>query len=801
VPESRPLPSAAGEEAKDLFSWLERINSYVAEGDRVVVLAKNKGRLNLLRQQCREHGIQAALLAQPFALGSFLGAAHTAEVQLACGSLPDLYRDVESRTLYLPCEKIYGAVNQRRKSSSAKRLQSMLLSQQHLVSGDLVVHQHHGIGRYMAVEQLVVGNSTGDFIKIEYQKGDKIYLPVAHINLLQKYQSQAAGSGSSSLDLLRGTSWQNRKAKVKKAVKDIAQELLNLQAQRQTLKGYAYGAAGELYQQFCDDFPYAPTEDQQRAIADVEADLASNKVMDRMVIGDVGFGKTEVALRAAFRVMCEGFQVLVLVPTTILCFQHYETIRKRMNKYGLQCSFVNRYIATAEQKKRVQLFAEGKIDIIVGTHRLLSKDVKAKNLGLIIIDEEQKFGVEHKEKLKTMRLQADLLLLTATPIPRSLHMAMLGLREISLIATPPPDRLPVKTIVAHFSDALLRQTIAAEFARGGQVFFVHNRVEDIEQVCSHLLSLVPFAKIGCAHGQMHERQLEQVMLDFFEQKTTILVCTAIIEAGIDLPNVNTLIVNNADHFGLSQLYQLRGRVGRSDVQGYAYLLVKNEHIITAEGKKRLEVLQSYQDLGAGMQIANYDLEIRGAGNLLGGEQSGHVAAVGLEYYNQMLNDTIASLAGKQLREEIDSEVKIPICAFIPQSYMPREFDRLKTYRQLFAAENRGEIEEVFNGVVDQFGAPPVEICRLIHVASLKKSLQGIKASKLHYVGPGRYQLNFRPLAESEIAHIVGMVQQHPQAYSLASGFVVEIHLGKSSLLEEDQQLILLQQRVEQLQCK
>ncbi len=792
-------PRAARE---DFSSWLEEFKKWGDQEQQVVIFAKNETRLSLLQQHCREHGIHSTWLADPFAL--LLAPRQTSSLRglgLSCGYLSEGYWDEAASVWFIPCEKIYGAEKQQRSASSAKRLQAVLLNHQQLSPGDLVVHRDHGIGRYMAVEQLRLGGDTGDFVKIEYQKGDKIYLPVANIALLAKYQQDGEGSSRASLDLLRGSSWQNRTRKVKKAVKDIAEALLTMQAKRQFYKGVAFASESELYRQFCEDFPYSPTPDQLRAFSEVDQDLASSKVMDRMVIGDVGFGKTEVALRAAFKVISEGYQVLFLVPTTILCYQHFATLNKRFAKYGLIASFVNRYISATEAKKRIQLFAAGKIDIIVGTHRLLSKDIAVKKLGLIIIDEEQKFGVEHKEKLKSLRLQADMLQLTATPIPRTLHMALLGLRDISLITTAPAKRLAVKTLVCSASEGLLGRIIRAELARDGQIFFVHNRVEDIEEICAYLQNIVPEAGIGCAHGQMREGQLEKVMLAFYEQKTSILVCTSIIESGIDMPNVNTLIVNNADHFGLAQLYQLRGRVGRGDVQGYAYFLAKNEARLNPEAKKRLEVVQNNQDLGAGFQIAHYDLEIRGTGNLLGAEQSGHVAAVGADYYQRELTQTLARLSGNELREEVDCEIKIPLSAFIPQSYMPREADRLKAYRQLFTAENQGEIEEVFSAIADQYGKPPEEVYRLVQVACLKKTLLAISAAKLLQVNSGHYQLIFRPLAEKAIAHLLRQVGEHQDLFALGSGFSLTIVLPEDGASSGSVQLLTsLQRALELLRC-
>ena len=694
--------------------------------------------------------------------------------------------------LLVPEQALFGTPPRKPKPASQK-LQNFLNSFADLKVGDLVVHVQHGIGRYTGLTSLVVAGLASDFLLIEYAGGDKVYLPVDRLSLLQRYNSGTESGGHHALDKLGGLGWERRKAKAKGAIQDMAAQLLKLHAQRSIATLRPYTLPDDEYLKFEAEFPYDETDDQLRAIHDVESDLGAGKPMDRLVCGDVGFGKTEVALRATMRTVLEGSQVLVLVPTTVLCYQHYRTFKQRLENHGVRVSQVNRFVSAAAIKEATEGLAKGNVDVLIGTHRLLSKDIKPRRLGLLVVDEEQRFGVTHKEKLKEVRAGAHVLTLTATPIPRTLHMAMIGMRDISIIATPPPDRMSIKTYIARFDETLIKEAIEHEVRRGGQVFFVHNRVEDIEEMRLFLKALVPFAEVRVGHGQMPEHQLERVIVDFIEQKFQVLLCTTIIESGIDMPNVNTLLVDHADRFGLAQLYQLKGRVGRSNQQAYAYFLTPAEDRLSDEGRKRLDVLAAHQELGAGFQIASHDLELRGAGNLLGGEQSGHASAVGLELYTEMLEDAIHSLRGEPVQERLDTEIKLPLSAFIAPAYVPAESQRLQLYKRLFASESDGELRALRQEMEDRFGGLPDEVGLLFKVARLKQQLKQISALRLTS-GKGVCEIRFAPLADSMIDRILAVMARQPGLYKLAPDNRLLLFLetpAKPSLAEQEAMLTIL----------
>ena len=682
----------------------------------------------------------------------------------------------ENKTLLIPEHIIFGVVQKKQKSSSTK-LKNFLSSFRDLKVGDLVVHTVHGIGRYKGMVTLTVGGITGDFLHIEYSGTDKIYLPVDKLNLLQRYSSSGEGSGTASLDKLGAGTWDRKKQKVKEAVKEMADKLLKIQAQRALAHIHIYQPPSDDYFKFEAEFPFEETPDQVKAIAEVNADLQSSSAMDRLICGDVGFGKTEVALRAAFRAASDGFQVLVLVPTTILCYQHYRSFSDRLSRHGLRVAQINRFVPPRDQKKTIEDLASGKVDVLVGTHRILSEDIKTRRLGLIIVDEEQRFGVIHKERLKELRAGADILTLTATPIPRTLHMSMLGLRDISIIMTPPSNRVSVKTYIARMDEALIREAIEHEIDRGGQVFFLHNRVEDIDATTLWVKSLVPKAQVKFAHGQLKETDLENTIIDFIEHKFDVLVCTTIIESGIDMPNVNTLIVSNADRFGLAQLYQMRGRVGRAAVQAYAYFLTKDPQKMSDDSRRRLEILAAHQELGAGFQIASHDLELRGAGNLLGADQSGHASEVGLEMYTDLLGEAIAELRGQTPENpKIDTEIKLAVTALIPQSYIKYEGLRLQFYKSLFTVERSAELTGIADEMKDRFGTPPEETGRLFLVARLKLILSWLGASQIA-VNPkaGWFEIRFGSLKEKQIDRIIGEVQRKPNIYRLSPDYKLYLY--------------------------
>ena len=699
------------------------------------------------------------------------------EVLIDQGELSDAIWLADEQLLIVPEHAIFGHAPKKTRSA-ARKLKNYLSSFTDLKVGDLVVHILHGIGCYRGMLTMDIAGITGDFLHLEYAAGDKIYLPVDRLSQLQKYSSGADSDHLPHVDRLGSGIWEKKKARVKQAAKDMASQLLKLQAQRNITKPTVFHPANDDYFQFEAEFPYEETEDQIKAIADVNHDLESfEKPMDRLICGDVGFGKTEIALRAAYRTVLEGFQVLVLVPTTILSHQHFRTFSDRMAQHGVRVAHINRFVAAKLAKSTLNDVASGKIDILVGTHRLLSKDVKMKRLGLLIIDEEQRFGVSHKEKLKELAAGSAVLTMTATPIPRTLHMAMLGLRDISIIATPPINRLSIKTFVSNFDKNLVADAIAHEISRGGQVFYVHNRVDDIGETTLFVKSLVPSANVRFAHGQMKDIELENVILDFLEQRFDVLVCTTIIESGVDMPAVNTLIVDDADKFGLAQLYQIRGRVGRSSQQAYAYFLTKHPEQLTDDARKRLDVIATHQELGAGFQIASHDLEIRGAGNLLGAEQSGHAADVGLEMYTDLLGEVIAELQGTMPeRPKIDCEIKLPVKALFPSTYIPTESSRLQFYKSLFSCDTPNDIDSLKSDLIDRFGPLPQESDDLFEIAKLKLTLSACGATQLTENQKAyMFEVKFGSLNEAQIDKLSQVARNFPTRFRLSPEYKLFVY--------------------------
>lgn len=583
--------------------------------------------------------------------------------------------------------------------------------------GDYVVHTNHGIGRYMGIEKLAVGEAERDYLVIKYQGEDKLYVPTDQSGLLQKYFSQEGQLPK--LSKLGGNEWNKIKNKVKSAVKDLAEELLALYATRESLPGFAYSPDSPWQRDFEEAFPYEETPDQLRAIREVKQDMERKRPMDRLICGDVGYGKTEVAMRAAFKAVTDGKQVAVLVPTTVLAQQHYNTFRERFEGFAVNVKSLSRFRSAKEQKEIINEVKTGKVDIIIGTHRLLSKDLVFKDLGLLIVDEEQRFGVMHKEKIKKMRALVDVLTLTATPIPRTLNMALAGVRDMSIIETPPEDRYPVQTFVVEHSPQLIREAIRREIGRGGQVYYVHNRIEDIDRVAGFVRELVPEANIGIGHGRIAEDQLEKIMLDFMEGHIDVLISTTIIESGLDISNVNTIIIDDADKLGLSQLYQLRGRVGRSNRIAYAYLTYNKDKILSEVAEKRLNAIREFTELGSGFKIAMRDLEIRGAGNILGAEQHGHVAAVGFDLYCRMLEEAVKEAKGEVKPQEKEITIDLQVKAYIPQEYIYDSGTKIDFYQRIYAAKDSAEIKMLAEELQDRFGILPQPLNNLLRIASIK----------------------------------------------------------------------------------
>jgi transcription-repair coupling factor (superfamily II helicase) len=656
------------------------------------------------------------------------------------GELSGGFVDGEAGLAVVTDEEIFGR-RVRKKARRAKDENAFAAAFRELNEGDLVVHVEHGIARYLGLTKMQIRGVEGDFLVLAYDGADRLYLPVAKLRQVQKFTG--ASPETIRLDRLGGQSFALRKARVKEQLLKMAAELLDIYAARAAHPGFKYPEADEIYREFEAEFPWDETPDQAKAISDVVRDMrkerdgaTGNAPMDRLVCGDVGYGKTEVAMRAAMLAVLAKKQVAVLVPTTVLASQHERTFRERFKGYPVRVDAVSRMKSADEVKRVLKDTAAGNVDILVGTHRILAADVSFRDLGLVVVDEEQRFGVAHKERLKKLRKLVDVLTLTATPIPRTLHMSLAGVRDLSIIATPPEDRRAIRTFVMKFDPAAVREAIENELKRGGQVFFVHNRVRSIAAMSKFLGEIVPHAKVGVAHGQMAEGKLEEVMARFVNRELDVLLATSIIESGLDIPSANTIIVNRADHFGLAQLYQIRGRVGRSRERAYAYLLVPARRPVTKDAQKRLEVLQRFSELGAGFQIASHDLEIRGAGNLLGKDQSGQIEAVGFELYSELLDEAVRELKGEPPREEIDPDVQLPVPAFIPDPYMPDVHQRLYFYKRFAQATTDEELDEIRAEIIDRCGDAPEELDALCDLMAVKVRLRALAIRALES-GPNR----------------------------------------------------------------
>ncbi len=587
-----------------------------------------------------------------------------------------------------------------------------------LKSGDFVVHVDHGIGRFEALQVIETAGVEREFMLLIYAEKTKLFVPVERMDLVSRYSSSE--TTTATLDKLGGLGWQKTKAKAKRAMRDMADELLRLYAERKLVEGYAYSADTPWQKEFEDAFPYDLTPDQATAVEDMKLDMQTALPMDRLIVGDVGYGKTEVAMRGAFKAVMDGKQVAILAPTTILAYQHAESFKKRFAAFPANIELLSRFRSAKEQKEVVEKCEQGKVDVLIGTHRILSADVKFKKLGLVVIDEEQRFGVGHKEKLKQLKKKVDVLTLSATPIPRTLNMSLLGMRDMSVIETPPRDRLAINTQVVQFSESVIKSAIELELSRGGQVFFIHNRVETIFTIAAHLKKIVPNANFVVAHGQMNEKEMETAVLDFVERKFDVLVATTIIENGIDIPRANTIIINQAQNYGLSQLYQLRGRVGRSSKRAYAYLVIPPERELSDIAKRRLSAIREFSELGAGFRIAALDLELRGAGNILGGQQSGQLDALGFDLYVKMLERTIQEIRGEVIDDEISVSINLGVDVSIPKNYIFETSQRLRTYKRISSANNESELMKIYAEIEDRYGKVPLAIDNLFDYAKLRK---------------------------------------------------------------------------------
>ena len=667
-----------------------------------------------------EGGAQAADSAAIVTAGKLSGGFELTGAQLLVHVETDLFDEAGGATVEqrVPGTGVATTGSARRRKSLAA---AFLSDFRDLKVGDHVVHIDHGIARFGGLQTLELGGRKGEFMLLTYADEAKLYVPVERLDLVQRYSS--AEGHEPVLDRLGGLGWHKTKAKAKRAMRDMADELLKLYAERKLVQGYAFATDSPWQREFEDAFEYVPTPDQDTAIEDVKRDMEAVTPMDRLLCGDVGYGKTEVAMRAAFKSVMDSKQAAVLAPTTVLAYQHYETFRARFAVFPVTIELISRFRSPKEQKEIVKRVESGEIDIIIGTHRLLSKDISFRDLGLVVVDEEQRFGVAHKERLKQLKKRVDVLTLSATPIPRTLNMSLMGLRDMSVIETPPRDRLAIQTQVVQFSEGVIKSAIELELGRGGQVFFIHNRVETIDTVAALVRRLVPQARVHVGHGQMNEKEMEQVMLDFVDFKYDVLVATTIIENGIDIPRANTIIINRADAYGLSQLYQLRGRVGRSNRRAYAYLLIPSEAELTAIARRRLAAIREFSDLGAGFRVAALDLELRGAGNLLGGEQSGHMDALGFDLYTQMLERTVSELRGEQVEDETSVSINLGVDVSIPEEYVADMGQRLRTYKRIASARDDEALEQIRRETEDRYGRLPRSVERLFAYARLRRTAE------------------------------------------------------------------------------
>jgi transcription-repair coupling factor (superfamily II helicase) len=738
--------------------WVADVRQARERGDTVLFVAESAGRAERTAEILRDYEIVALPIDDA-------DASPSAAVLIAVGSVSRGFR-LAGAALQTYAEN--DVFEEERHATERRRsvAQTFLSNLRDLKVGDLVVHVDHGIGEFVGLKQLATGGHamassgavTQEFLELRYHGDDKLFVPVERLDLIQKY----TGGSRPALDRLGGTTWEKAKTRVKKAMRDMAEELLKLYAQRKAVPGHAFPQDTHWQEEFESAFPYELTPDQATAIVDIKRDMEAPTPMDRLLCGDVGYGKTEVAMRAAFKAVMDGKQVAVLAPTTVLAFQHEKTLRDRFAGFPVMIEMVSRFRTKQEIKEILAHLALGKVDVIVGTHRLLSKDVQFKDLGLLVVDEEQRFGVAHKERIKQLRKKVDVLTMTATPIPRTLNMSMIGIRDMSIIETPPKDRLSIQTNVVKFDAPVIERAIRNELARRGQIYFVHNRVESIFSMGNLLQRLVPEARIVVGHGQMGEDELERAMMGFVERKYDVLLATTIVENGLDIPNANTIVINRADRYGLSQLYQLRGRVGRSDRPAYAYLLIPPETSLSPVARKRLAAIKEFSDLGSGFRVAALDLEIRGAGNLLGGEQSGHIDAVGFEMYMKLLEDTIRELRGEELEDDARATVNLRINVRIDESYIRDMNQRLTVYRKVASSRSENELAATLDEIRDRYGAPPETVLNLAAYGRVRILADRLDVDSIDREGR-LVVIKFRPTARVDPVRLVNVVSRWPGA--------------------------------------
>lgn len=763
-------------------SLVKDLKQYRKKGYRVLLLSGSRTRAKRLAEDLRDQELTAVYTEDP------MREVQAGEVLTYYGHVGKGFEYPLLKFVVLSETDIFGAEKKKKKKKKIYKGQK-INDFNELKVGDYVVHETHGLGIYKGIEKVEMDNIVKDYIKIEYRDGGNLYILATGLDVIQKYAS--ADAKKPKLNKLGTKEWERTKTKVRTAVNEVAKDLVELYAIRQQSEGYRYGKDTVWQREFEEMFPFEETEDQLNAIADTKADMESSKIMDRLVCGDVGYGKTEIAIRAAFKAVQEGKQVVYLVPTTILAQQHYNTFVQRMKDFPIRIDLMSRFRTPAELKKTVTDLQKGFVDIIIGTHRVLSADVKFKDLGLLIIDEEQRFGVAHKEKIKKLKENVDVLTLTATPIPRTLHMSLIGIRDMSVLEEAPGDRLPIQTFVCEYNDEMVREAIVRELARGGQVYYVYNRVNNIEDIAAQVAKLVPEASVAYAHGQMREHELERIMFDFINGDIDVLVSTTIIETGLDISNANTMIIHDSDNLGLSQLYQLRGRVGRSNRTAYAFLMYKRDKMLKEVAEKRLSAIKEFTDLGSGFKIAMRDLEIRGAGNLLGVKQHGHMEAVGYDLYCKMLNEAVQGLKGIQTVTDFTTVIDLDVDAFIPPAYIVNEVQKLDIYKRIAGIENVKERDDMRDELLDRFGEIPKSVDNLLRIALIRVAAHSLYLTEIKGKNE-RITFTFRADAAINPAGIPDLLKKYGQslAFTAYGNPFFTYKYKKTGLVETDAELLL-----------
>ena len=718
-------------------------------GYRVVLLSASRTRAKRLAEDLRDYNLSS------FYSEDMEREVCDGEIMVTYGHVTEGYEYPLLKFMVISETDIFGKVKKKKKRKTYEG--QKILNFTELKVGDYVVHENHGLGIYQGIEKIEVDKVAKDYMKIAYAAGGNLYIPATQLDLIQKYAS--ADAKKPKLNRLGGQEWNKTKSRVRSAVKEIAKDLVQLYAARQEKEGFVYGEDTVWQKEFEEMFPFEETEDQLLAIDAVKRDMESTKIMDRLICGDVGYGKTEIAIRAAFKAIQENKQVVYLVPTTVLAQQHYNTFVQRMKEFPVRVDLMCRFRTSAQQKKTIEDTKRGLVDIIIGTHRVLSDDIEYKDLGLLIIDEEQRFGVQHKEKIKKLKENIDVMTLTATPIPRTLHMSLIGIRDMSVLEEAPNERMPIQTYVMEYNDEMVREAIERELSRDGQVYYVYNKVKDIDEVTAKIQKLVPDATVAYAHGQMKEHKLESIMLDFINGEIDVLVSTTIIETGLDISNANTMIIHDADQLGLSQMYQLRGRVGRSNRMAYAFLMYRRDKLLREVAEKRLAAIREFTDLGSGFKIAMRDLEIRGAGNLLGAEQHGHMEAVGYDLYCKMLNEAVKHLKGEMEEEPYVTTVDLNVDAFIPSTYIPNEYQKLDIYKRIASVENEEEMESMLDELLDRYGDVPKKVQQLLNIALLKALAHSVYVTSVEQKN-GAIRFTMYEKAKVKVEEIPKLIEQY-----------------------------------------